>query len=479
MDRGAAPGKWTVFALVAVAVFMSTLDGSIVNIALPVIMEDYGVSLSAVKWVMMVYLLSVSSLLLSFGRLSDIRGRRWVYFRGFLLFSAGSLLCGLATGLRWLVAARVVQGAGAAMLMACSPALVVDTFPEKERGKALGAVGTVVAAGLTTGPALGGLILHYFDWTMIFFVNIPIGLASAAMAQRILKGGAGDRGRREPFDLFGGAALAVGLSALILTFSKGAEWGPLSPRTLATAALAVAGLVSLGLRSLRAEHPVFRLDLLKTRLFAVPALGTMLLFICLFSMMFLMPFYLMHPAGYSVATAGTVMTIPFVVLFFVAPAAGWLYDRVGVSRGLCTAGMTVLALSLFALSRLPAQASIADISWRLAFAGLGTALFTPPNNSTTIGAVAPRFRGIASATTATARNLGMVGGVALAGLVFNHVYTGLSGGEAFAVFRPESTPVFMAAFRHALGAASAAALAGAVLAFSRGTERARKDGTDT
>ena len=139
-------GKWLVFSLVAVAVFMSTLDGSIVNVALPVIMQDFNVSMHTVEWVVVIYLLTVSSLLLPFGRLSDIKGRRWVYCRGFLIFSAGSFFCGISHNSSWLITARAFQGVGAAMLMACSPALVVDIFPSRERGKALGMVGMVVAA---------------------------------------------------------------------------------------------------------------------------------------------------------------------------------------------------------------------------------------------------------------------------------------------------------------------------------------------
>ena len=143
-----SPNKWLVFSLVAAGVFMSTLDSSIVNIALPVIMADFQVPLTRIEWVPMIYLLTVSSLLLTCGRLSDIRGRRLVYCGGFVIFAAGSLLCGISGGVSWLIASRTLQGVGAAMLMACSPALVVDAFPLAERGRALGMVGMVVAAGL-------------------------------------------------------------------------------------------------------------------------------------------------------------------------------------------------------------------------------------------------------------------------------------------------------------------------------------------
>ena len=152
------PGRWQVFFLVAVGIFMATLDGSIVNIAVPTIMKELNVSVAAVQWVVIIYLLTVTSLLMSFGRLSDIHGRRLIYSLGLVLFAVGSLLCGLAANIEWLIGARLFQGLGAAMIMACTPALFVDTFPPAERGRALGLIGSVVASGLTTGPVLGGLL---------------------------------------------------------------------------------------------------------------------------------------------------------------------------------------------------------------------------------------------------------------------------------------------------------------------------------
>ncbi len=160
---------------------MSTLDGSIVNIALPSIMADFKVSLSVVEWVIVIYLLTITSLLLSFGRLSDIKGRRVIHSSGMMLFSIGSLLCGMAASAHWLIFSRAIQGVGAAMIMACTPALIIDTFPKSSRGKALGMIGAVVASGLTVGPAVGGFILHHFSWRIIFYINIPIGLITGIL----------------------------------------------------------------------------------------------------------------------------------------------------------------------------------------------------------------------------------------------------------------------------------------------------------
>ncbi|WP_054691584.1 MFS transporter [Desulfosarcina cetonica] len=178
--------KWISFMLVATGVFMTTMDSSIVNIALPVIMEELHAPFETIQWIVVIYLLTISSTLLACGRLSDIKGRRWVYCYGFIGFTLGSMFCA-AAGQAWqLVLARSFQGLGAAMIMACSPALVVDTFPVRERGQALGLVATVVASGLTAGPALGGLILAHLSWRFIFLLNIPIGIVAVFAARRIL-----------------------------------------------------------------------------------------------------------------------------------------------------------------------------------------------------------------------------------------------------------------------------------------------------
>jgi len=461
------PSKWLVFCFVAIGIFMSTLDSSIVNVALPTIMEDFNVPLSTMEWVVVIYLLTVSSLLLNFGRLSDIRGRRWVYSRGLIVFSIASLLCGLAQSAPWLIAFRLVQGVGASMIMACTPALIVDTFPTSQRGKALGMVGTVVAAGLTAGPALGGALLHLFSWPVIFYVNVPIGLVSALVISRLLRGGHADQGVDERFDWVGALLLVFSLAALLVCLSHGYSWGYASLRTLA---LAVIGFVSLGVfihAEKRIPCPVMDLSLFTIRLFTLPVVSAVMLFITLFAVVFLMPFYLVHPCGFGVDTVGMIMVTPFVFLFFLSPLSGWIYDFLG-SRVLCTLGMIFLAAGLFALSELAASASITQILWRLALIGIGTAVFLPPNSSAAMTAVPAARRGTAAATVAMARNLGMVIGVAQAGAIFNSTFSRLTGGETFRSYTNSLEPAFMSAFRLSLVAAAGVAIIGAVLALMRG-----------
>lgn len=471
MERPAfSKNKWIVFLLVAIGVFMSTLDSSIVNIALPVIMEDLQVPFAIVEWVVMVYLLTVSSLLLTFGRLSDIKGRRWVYCRGFFVFSLGSLLCGIARNAIWLIAARSFQGLGAAMIMACSPALVVDIFPASERGRALGIVGTVVATGLTTGPPLGGLLLDLFSWRVIFYINIPIGIVTSALAFTILKGGKGDIARAESFDWAGAVLLVICFSTFIIVLSNAYDWGYTSIRTLLFVAVSALSGMCLVRVEMRTVHPIFETSLLNIRLFTLPILSAMIIFAGLFTIVFLMPFYLVHPAGFSIDKAGYTMVIPFVCLFFVSPLSGAISDRIG-SRMLCTLGMMVLSAALFFMSQLSPSASYFSIAWRLALAGIGTAIFIAPNSSAAMSAIPLNRRGIASGTVATARNLGMVIGVALAGLIFNSVFQAMSGGFSLKVYRSELEPFFMASFRYAMLAGGILAGLGVLIAFLRGPEQ--------
>jgi EmrB/QacA subfamily drug resistance transporter len=462
--------NWFVFLMVAIGIFMATLDGSIVNIALPSIMADFEVELATIQWVVMIYLLTVTSLLLSFGRLSDIRGRRIVYSSGLFLFSLGSLFCGMAPSAHWLIVSRFFQGLGAAMTMACTPALIVDTFPEAERGRALGMMGSVVASGLTAGPVLGGLLIHYFSWRAIFYINIPIGFLTAAGVFFLLRGGKADITRPETFDWPGAAILTVLLGSLLMAITHAYDWGYFAPPTLLLLAICILAAACLLFVETQVRHPILSRSLFAIRLFSLPIVAAVILFVCLFSLVFLMPFYLIHPRGYPVNTVGGIMASIFVALFVVSPFSGALFDRIG-SRFLCTLAMALIACSLFSLSFLPAKASFFSIIWRLSLAGIGTAVFLPPNSAAAFSAVAPENRGVASATVAAARNLGMVLGVAIAGAIFNSVFYNLSNGMSLKEYHPLLENIFMDSFHFVMRGGGIIAILGMIISFLRGPER--------
>jgi EmrB/QacA subfamily drug resistance transporter len=462
--------NWLIFLLVAIGIFMATLDGSIVNIALPSIMEDFEVPLATIQWVVMIYLLTVTSLLLSFGRLSDIRGRRMVYSLGLCLFSFGSLFCGISPSAYWLIGSRFFQGLGAAMTMACTPALIVDTFPERERGRAIGLMGSVVASGLTAGPALGGLLTHYFSWRAIFYINIPIGLLTGAGVFFLLKGTKADITRPETFDWPGATLLAVLLGSMLMAITHAYDWGYFSVSTLSLALVSILAAICLFYIESQAKHPILSHSLFSIRLFSMPIVSAVILFICLFILVFLMPFFLIHPRGYPVNATGGIMACIFISLFIVSPFSGALYDRIG-SRLLCTLAMAIIACSLFSLATIHANASFFSIIWRLSLAGIGTAVFLPPNSAAAFSAVSPENRGVAAATVAAARNLGMVLGVAIAGAFFNSVFYRLSNGVSLKEYHPALEGIFMESFHFVMTAGGFIAIIGMIIAILRGPDK--------
>ncbi|MCP4021907.1 MAG: MFS transporter [Desulfobacteraceae bacterium] len=461
--------KWKIFFLVATSIFMSTLDSSIVNIALPFMMQDLQTDIRTIQWVVLVYLVTVSSLLLTFGRLSDIKGRRLVYCAGFGLFSAGSLFCALAQGSDVLIVSRAVQGCGASMLMACSPAIVVDVFPEQERGKALGMMGAVVAAGLTTGPVAGGIILEYFSWRAIFYINIPIGIAATFAGLSILKHTTAVQGSEEPMDKIGSIFLIILLTSLILFMTHITQWGIYSVKSGMCLLTGITSGILFIANEAKSKYPLFDLGLLKIRLFVLPVLASAILFAALFIIVFTMPFYLTYPCQLSASNTGMIMIVPFLFLLFVSPMAGTLYHRFG-SRRLCVIGMLVLALSLLSLMSLTPDEPVIAVLWRIALAGVGTALFVSPNNTAIMSCVPKPRRGIASGSVATARNVGMVFGVALAGLVFSNSFSNFTQGATLENYTLEMAPFFVESFHRTMAAGAIVCAIGIIVTIGRGKE---------
>lgn len=450
--------KWFVLGVVGVGTFMSALDGSVVNIAIPLIQRHYGATIGDVSWVVTAYLLAISSLLLTFGRLGDMWGYKGVYSAGYAVFGVGSLLCGLAPTLGGLVLARAVQGVGASMLMAIAPALIATTFPAAERGRALGLQATLTYAGLTVGPSLGGWIAGRFGWHWVFLVNVPVSAAGGLLALTVLR--AGSRGVRQRFDLPGAGLLAAGLTAMLLGLSRGETWGW---QSLPVAALFAGGALFLALfvvQERRAADPMMPLWLLRRPAFAGGVTAAFLQYTVVFMLTFLLPFYLQGLRGLTPQQAGAVMTAQPAAMVAVAAMSGWLADRVG-SRLPAVMGMAVLGTGLWLVSRAGAQTLPSDLMVRLGLVGLGSGLFTAPNNSVILGA-APRDRqGVASGLLAAARNVGMVTGVAASGSLFAFVRGRLQAAGA------PAAEAFLGAFRTTVLVAVALATAGTLLSLIR------------
>jgi EmrB/QacA subfamily drug resistance transporter len=464
MDHRRDNDKWRAWATVALGAFMSSLDGSILNVALPQIAAAFHAPLNTVEWVVMAYMVVITCLLLTWGRLGDMLGYRRIYILGFSLFTVGSLLCGLAWSIAWLVAFRALQAMGAGMMMAMGPAVITASFPATERGRALGMNGMVVAAGLAIGPTLGGFLLGRAGWRAIFYVNLPIGIFGASWAGRVLRRTAG---RPQRFDLWGAATLLLGLLALLLALSQGSElgWSSFPIRLLLAACLI--GLTLFGVIETRVGEPMLDLNLFKNRLFAAANAAALLNFLSQAAVTFLLPFYLEDFRALPPHRAGLLMTSFPLALCVVAPLSGSLSDRIG-SRVLSTLGMVATGLGLLALAQVGSGTPLWQIVWRLMLVGVGAGLFQSPNSNAILGAV-PRHRaGVASGMIATMRNLGMVAGVALAGALFASRF----GSTDMAAVGPDSGPGLRAAFMSGLAlafwAAGLLALAGAALSLLRG-----------
>ena len=417
--------KWWVLASVACGTFMATLDSSIVNIALPTLTKELNADLYRVKWVIIVYLLFITCLLLPFGRLSDQVGRKRIFQFGFLIFIGGSFLCGWAPTLSALVLFRALQAVGASMLMANGPAIVTSTFSHRERGAALGILAMVVSAGLVTGPSVGGLLITHFGWRSIFFANIPIGILGIGLVQFFVKK---DQLPKTGvfFDWAGAFLQTVILSLFIFLLDPPhISVSGSVPMPVARWALAVS-LIVLFLIFVKVErevkNPLFDLSLLENRTFWAANLASFLMFVAFSSVGLLMPFFLEEVLHFAPQNAGFFMTaIPFTI-FISAPFSGRASDRFG-SHGLSFAGSLIGAIGLFAMAGAFGSGINRDTPYfwillGLGSVGLATGLFQSPNNNTIMGSVPHNKLGVASALLATVRNLGLATGTGLATSLF-------------------------------------------------------------
>lgn len=478
-DVGEQPNKWVVLAILAIGIFMATLDSSIVNISLPTIAHYFGVPLNgAVEWVIIAYLVVIAGVLLTIGRLADMIGRKPIWVAGLIIFTTGSAICGASVSLGMLIAARALQGLGGAFIMAISPAMLTSAFPANERGRALGINAVFVSLGVSVGPTLGGIITENLSWRWIFFVNIPLGIIGVIATLRVLKE-VRHRGRGR-FDPLGALLLAIGLVALTMGLSFGQEWGWNSPLLIGTLVVSVLALAAMVIVEQHASSPIIDFSLLRHRVFLSANVSLILSFLALFAVSFMLPFYLEQLRGFSTLQAGLLLTPLPLTIAVVAPFSGSLADRIG-TRWLAAGGLLLACIGLVLVSQLNAQSSVWDIIWRLVVTGAGQALFQSPNNSALMGA-APRDRqGSASGFLATGRVIGQSLSVALAGAVFAALGGAAAGREL--VSNPALSPAeisslqqaFTSGFHAAFIVCASIAAIGVLTSLVRGKENAVKE----
>jgi EmrB/QacA subfamily drug resistance transporter len=426
--------KWYVLSAVGMGVFLATIDGSIVNISLPTLVSSFQTDFALVQWVVLAYLLTVTTLLLGVGRLADIYGKKPIYTTGFVVFTLGSVLCGLSPTIYTLIGFRVLQAVGAAMIMALGMAITTEAFPPSERGRALGISGTIVSVGIALGPTLGGLIVKNLSWHWIFFVNLPVGIIGTWMVVRYVPAFRPPGGQR--FDYWGALTLCVSLLSLLVALTLGQRLGFGDRTVLLLAGMWIIFLAAFIYIELRTEQPMIDLHLFQRSLFSVSLATGFMIFICLAGTTVLMPFYAENVLGYDPQQTGLLMaTIP-VALGIIAPVSGSLSDRFG-SRLITVTGLAVLAAGFLAVSTLDAGTTTWGYILRFLPIGLGMGIFQSPNNSAIMGA-APRDRlGIASGMLAMTRTLGQTTGIAVLGAlwaaqVFKHAGGMVAGGATVA-----------------------------------------------
>lgn len=416
--------KWGAMLAVGLGIFMATLDMSIINVSLPTLVVKLNTDFPTIQWVILAYVMVLTSLTLGVARLGDMRGKRSLFMTGLVLFTLGSFLCGMAPSVGWLIAFRVLQGVGAVLQQALGTAIVAQVFPASERGKAMGVIGSVVSTGLALGPPVGGLLIGLVGWRAVFLINIPIGLVAVYAARRFIPKLAPEQtGQR--FDLVGAMVILVVLVSYALGMTMGQARGfgdNMVGILLITAAL---GFILFVFVELRVKQPMLDLTLFRNPVFGLNLMMGYLSFIALAGNI-VMPFFFELVKGYRTEQVGLLMMVVPVVMGLVAPVSGILSDRFG-SRGISLLGLLFMIVGCLSIASMNTEVGFLGFMLRLAPLGLGLGFFQSPNNSAVMGAV-PRHRlGVASGLLTLSRTMGHSSGLPLMGAIFNAVTLSAAG----------------------------------------------------
>ena len=419
--------KWRCLIAVCFGTFMATMDFSIVNVALPTLSREFDRSPDTVVWATLISSLVVTGITLTAGRVGDLYGRKRVYITGWVIFTVGMAIASFAQNIEQLIAFRFFQAIGVSMAMANGNAIVTEAFPPEERGQALGMTGSVVGAGLMSGPIVGGVLLGVFGWQSIFYLRVPIGVIAMTLAFLFIRPSEPlPAGTSRRLDIPGAVALFGALSSALLAVNRGQSWGWGSPVIVGLLIVAVCALVAFIRIEARAVSPVVALSLFRVQAFTVGVSSLALSFAGQSAVTFLLPFYLQEVKDFSTAQTGLVMaTVPSMMLLL-SPVSGRVSDRYGF-RHQTTLGIALVSLGLLLMATIDGGTPVPLLVLRLALIGIGTSIFMSPNSSGIMGSV-PRDRlGTASAAVGTARNIGNATGLAMASAILVGVATASAG----------------------------------------------------
>lgn len=405
---------WFAVITVCFGAFMGQLDASIVTLAFPTLEHSFNTTSSAVTWVGLAYLLTLVALLPAVGRYADMIGRKLLYTYGFILFIIGSALCALAPNLDILILFRIIQAIGAAMLQANSVAIIANATPTNKLGRAIGIQGSAQALGLALGPAVGGFLISIGGWQLIFIVNVPVGIIATVLAWFLVP-----RSRhlteRSAFDWTGLIIFTPTVIALMLALSYGNQFGWLSTKIIALFIICIVGAIVFIARERKAKSPMVNLGFFRQGNFSAGVGSGLLIYLVIFGILYVVPYYLERGTGLSSAQAGLELLVMPLAIGICAPIAGRVADKTG-AKPLMIGGMALTTIMLISLGIHHSSGALFLIQLALVGAGLGAS--TAPNNAATMGALPRSVSGIASGILNMSRGLGTAMGLALTALVF-------------------------------------------------------------
>jgi EmrB/QacA subfamily drug resistance transporter len=442
--------KWWTLAAVSVGLFMIMLDNTVVNVALPSIQRDLGVGLSELEWIVSGYALTFAALMLIGGKLADAYGRRLIFVVGIVVFTLASLLCGLATSGEMLIAARILQGAGAALMSPATLSIIAATFPPRQRGTAIGIWAGVSALALAIGPLIGGLLTEHASWNWIFFVNVPVGILGVVASFLLI-----DESRdstHERLDLPGLATSAIGLFTLTYGLIEANAYGWGSARIVGAFVVSAVALVAFVQLERHQRAPMLDLTLFRNRTYVGANLVTLLVALAMFGVFFFVSLFVQNVLGYSAVEAGATFLPMTILVIIVAPIAGRVSDRFG-SRWLMTGGMLLLGCQLLSFSQLDQEATFWTLLPGLVLGGVGMSMTMTPSAAAATRAVPVEKAGVGSAVLNACRQVGGSVGIALMGAIM-----------AAQLTEPPTAASFLRGFERALLTAAGIAFAGAIVA---------------
>jgi EmrB/QacA subfamily drug resistance transporter len=413
--EGASSVRWALASL-SLSMLLSSLGTSIANVGLPTLALAFAASFQEVQWVVLAYLLAITTLIVSVGRLGDMIGRRRLLLAGIFLFTLASVLCAVAPTLWLLVTARAAQGLGAAIMMALTMAFVGETVPKDKTGSAMGLLGTMSAIGTALGPSLGGVLIGGFGWPAIFLINVPLGILGLLLAHRFLPADhRGTQADRPAFDHVGTLLLALTLAAYALAMTVGrGSFGSLN-MTLLLAAVVGAGLFVLA--ETKTASPLVRLAMFRNPVLSAGFAMSALVTTVVMATLVVGPFYLSTALGLDAARVGLVMSSGPIAAALTGVPAGRIVDRLG-AHCMSIVGLIAMVVGSIVLSLLPARFGIPGYIVPLVVITAGYALFQAANNTAVMTNIQPDQRGVVSGMLTLSRNLGLITGASVMGSVF-------------------------------------------------------------